>query len=78
MSLTIGDEAPIMARIPLDQVTLGEAADIVEDASWFHETRIPLLFHFNVRIGEYWELTVGDHREMVEYLIKRGLIGHKP
>lgn len=64
----------IFARIPLDEVTLAEAAEIVEDASFFHQTRIPILFHFNLSLADYWSLTVGDHREMVEFLTVRGLV----
>jgi hypothetical protein len=66
----------IYARIPLDDVILAEACDLVDDKGvWFHTTRIPVLFHFSqVRVDDYWNLTVGDHREMVLFLIARGLV----
>jgi hypothetical protein len=64
----------IFARIPLNDVTLAEAADLVDDkGAWFRETRIPVLFHFS-QVTDYWSLTVGDHREMVDFLSARGLI----
>lgn len=65
----------IYARIPLQDVTLDEARSLVEDATFFTRTRIPILFHFpQVRLEDYWGLSVGDHREMVDYLIGLGLV----
>ena len=61
------------ARILLDDLTIGEAADLVEDGSWFHETRLPILFHFSqVGLDDYWQLTVKDHRELYEFIEARG------
>jgi len=63
----------IFARIPLTEVTLTEAAGLVEDPSYFESTRIAVLFHFpQVSLDGYWSLTVGDHRDMVDYLVVRG------
>lgn len=65
----------IYARIPLVDVTLDEARHLVEDASWFDRTRIPILFHFSqVGVDDYWSLRVGDHRDMVDFLVAKGLI----
>ena len=67
----------IFAKIPLQDVTLLEAADLVNDPSFFEDTRIPILFHFpQVGLADYWDLKVGDHRLMVDYLIGRGLYGN--
>jgi hypothetical protein len=64
----------IYARIPLADVTLAEACDLVEDkGAWFHATRIVVLFHFpQVTVDGYWDLSVGIHRQMMDFLIGRG------
>jgi hypothetical protein len=62
----------IYARIPLGEVTLAEAVNVVEDPSFWYDTMPPVLFHFS--IADYWELTVGDHRRLVDFLIDRGLV----
>lgn len=67
-------EQGLFARIPLDDVTLEEARALVDDPSFFESTRISILANFTVRVDEYWNLRVGDHREMVDYLTARGLI----
>lgn len=68
-------EEGVFARIPLADVTLAEAKDLVDDSTWFEQTRIPVLYHFpQVTIDGYWDLSVGDHRELVRYLEARGLI----
>jgi hypothetical protein len=64
----------IYARIPLGEVTLTEACDLVEDkGEWFHTTRIAVLFYFSqVTVDGYWNLSVGTHGQMVDFLIGRG------
>lgn len=64
---------PVFARISLSDLTLAEARGAVEDATFWDETRMPILFWFHVPVDEYESLTVGTHREMVEYLKQRGL-----
>ena len=64
----------IFGRIPLADLTLDEARDLVEDASWFDRMRMPILFHFpQVGVDDYWQLRVGTHGEMVAYLVGLGL-----
>lgn len=64
----------VYLRIPLDDASLAEARELVEDASFYEDTRIPILFHFpQVTVDGYWDLTVGDHRKLVEYLNAKGL-----
>lgn len=63
------------ARVPLEQVTLREAEDLIEDATWFEKTRLPILFHFSqIGMDDYWSLTVGDHTSLVLFLRDRGLL----
>lgn len=71
------DDLPdgIYARIPLNDLTLAEAVGQVEDPSFWHDTRIAILAHFSqIRIDEYWDLTVGDHRALCDWLIDRGVL----
>lgn len=69
------EENGVYARIPLADVTLAEAADIVEDPSFFVTTRVAILFHFpQVDVEGYWGLSVGDHREFYDYLVGKGLV----
>lgn len=60
------------AKVPIDSLTLAEAADIVEDPSWWTDTMPIVLFHYSV--GDYWALTVGDHRRLIEFLQREGLV----
>ena len=66
------DSEPIFARVALSALTLAEARETVDDAAFFDETRMPILFWFHVPVNQYEELTVGDHAEMVQYLTLRG------
>ena len=68
-------EEPIFARVSLSDLTLAEARGAVDDASYFDQTRMAILFHFHVPVGEYESLTVGDHADMVDFLVKRGHLG---
>jgi hypothetical protein len=65
---------PIFARVSLSELTLAEARSVVDDASWFDETRMPILFWFHVPVDEYEALTVGTHSEMVQFLKLRGVV----
>ena len=62
------ESEPVFARVALSDLTLAEARATVDDASYFDETRMPILFWFHVPVDDYESLTVGTHREMVEYL----------
>lgn len=71
----MSEKEGIYARIPLADVTLAEAKDLVDDPTFFDETRMAVLHHFpQVSVDGYQELTVGDHRQMVDYLTARGLV----
>jgi hypothetical protein len=65
---------PVFARVPLSELTLAEARSVVDDASYFDDTRIPILFWFHVPVNEYEDLTVGTHAEMVQFLTLEGKI----
>lgn len=68
-------EEGIFARIPLEDVKLNEAADLVDDPGWFEKTRVPVLFHFpQIGFDGYWDLTVGEHRKLVDFLVASGLL----
>lgn len=62
----------IYARIPLHELSLSEAANVVDDPAFWHDTMPTILFHFSV--GDYWQLTVGEHRRLYDFLIVRGLV----
>jgi hypothetical protein len=64
----------IYARIPLVELTIAEAYGQVEDPSFWVETRALILFNFpQIRVEDYWGLTVGDHRELYDFLAGQGL-----
>ena len=63
---------PVYAKIPIGELTLAEAADQVDDPSWWQDTMPAVLHFFNV--GDYWALTVDDHRRLVAWATAQGLI----
>jgi hypothetical protein len=62
----------IFLRIPLGEATLAEARELVEDPSFWEETRLPILYRYAIRPDEYWDLTVSQHAELHHYLVIRG------
>lgn len=69
-----GDDG-IYAKIPLVDLTLAEACDQVEDDSFWHRTRVAILAHFpQVGLNDYWDMTVGDHRDLYDWLVAKGEI----
>ena len=57
------------AKIPLDDLTLTEAYEQVDDPSWFDQTLPLVLFHFSqFTVADYWSLTVGEHRALVAFV----------
>lgn len=65
----------LYARIPLVDMTLAEAADMVEDPSFWYRTRLPILDRFpQIRLDEYWSLSVGDHRDIYDWLVEQGVL----
>ena len=63
-------------KIPLDDVTLSEASGLVDDASFWQNTLAPVVYFYKMAPSEYWELRVGDHRVLVEWLETSGLVKH--
>ena len=67
------------ARIPIADLTLAEAADVVEDDTWWWDTMPPILHQFpQITPAGYWELTVREHRLLVDYLVASKLISEVP
>jgi hypothetical protein len=62
----------VYARIPISDLTIGEAYEQVEDPSFWDETMPALLFHFS--ITDYWGLRVIDHRRLWDWLAQQGLV----
>lgn len=63
------------AKVPLEELTLAEAADKVDDASWWDRTMPPVLLHYSQITPEsYWELSVKEHRLLFEWLEKMGVV----
>lgn len=65
----------VFVRIPLPDVVLSDAVNLVEDPSFWDETMPPVLFHYRMSVTDYWSLTVKQHRLLVDFLIARGLHG---
>lgn len=62
----------IVATIPITELTIAEARDEVEDDSYWDDTRELVLFHFSqIRLDEYENLTVGEHRRLVDFIEAR-------
>ncbi len=62
------------AKIPLDDLTLAEASSQVDDASYWQNTMAPVVYFYKMSPSEYWELRVGDHRVLVEWLETSGMV----
>jgi hypothetical protein len=74
----MADKVPegIYARIRLVDLTIAEASEQVEDASFWTDTRPLILYHYpQVTLDGYWDLKVGDHQELYDFLKARGLDG---
>ena len=63
----------VYARIPVQDLRLSEAYETVEDASYWDETMPAVLYHYNLTLEGYGELTVYQHRLLVDYLKGLGL-----
>lgn len=62
----------VYARIPISDLTIGEAYEQVEDPSFWDTTMAPILFYFSV--SDYWGLKVHEHGRLYEFLKARGLV----
>ena len=58
----------IWIRIPLDECTLLDAYNLVEDPSFWDETMPAILHFFNLTLDGYYDLTVKQHRLLYEFL----------
>ena len=67
-------EEGIYARIPIAELTLEDAYQATEDASFWDATMPPVLFHYQLSVADYYKLTVYQHRLLVDYLANQGLI----
>ena len=61
----------IYARIPISDLSIGEAYEQVEDPTFWDETMPAVLFHFS--ISDYWGLKVHEHARLCAYLEAAGL-----
>lgn len=73
-------EAPngVYARIPIDELTLTDAYEAVEDASYFDLTMPAVLYHYSLTLEDYGRLTVYQHRLLVDFLEQQGLVDGSP
>lgn len=69
-------EAPngVYARFKVQDLRLSEAYEVVDDASYFDHTMPAVLYHFNLSLEDYGELTVYQHRLLVDFLEAQGLV----
>lgn len=65
----------VFVRVSLPDVVLSDAVNLVDDPSYWDETMPPVLFHYRMSVADYWNLTVHQHRLLVDYLTARGLHG---
>lgn len=64
----------VYARIAVQDLRLSEAYEAVEDVSYWNQTMPAVLYHFNITLTDYEQLTVYQHRLLVEYLVAEGLV----
>ena len=64
----------VYARIPIGELTLLEAVEQVDDSSWWDDTMAPILYFYKMSVDDYWSLTVKQHRSLVEFLEKSGVV----
>lgn len=68
------EQAGVYARISIDELTLADAYQAVEDPSWWDETMPPILYHYRLSIEDYGRLTVFQHRLLYDWLAKKGVV----
>lgn len=68
------------AKIPIGELTLREAVNVIDDPSWWDKTLPPILLHYRISPSEYWELTVYQHRLLYDWLVGIGVVkdGEQP
>lgn len=60
------------ARIPISDLTIGEAYEQVEDPTFWDKTMPAILFHYS--IADYWSLRVHEHGRLWGWLVEQGLV----
>lgn len=65
-------EEGVYARIPIHDLTVGEAYEQVEDPSFWDDTMPAILYHYSV--VDYWALRVIEHRRLYDWLVEQELI----
>jgi hypothetical protein len=61
-------------KIPLPEVSLLEAANAVEDASYWDRTMPAVLYFYKITVADYWSLTVYQHRLLWDWLVEGGMV----
>ncbi len=67
-------EEGVYARIPIGDLSLEDAYAAVDDVTFWDETMPPILYHFKMGVADYYQLTVGQHRLLYDFLIRQGVI----
>lgn len=74
----MADSLPGMpvVRLPYDQITITEAAGLVDDGDRYWLLTMPAVLHFYpaMTIDRYWQLSVREHRELVGFLVRSELM----
>lgn len=68
-------EPGVYAKIRIDELTVADAYQAVEDPSFWDETMPPVLYHYRLSLEDYERLTVYQHRLLCEWLAEKGVIG---
>lgn len=64
----------MMAEIPISELSLADASNASSDGgAYWLQTMPAVLFHYPISPSEYWLLSVGEHRALVDYLEWREL-----
>jgi hypothetical protein len=61
-------------KIPLPEAVLSEAANLVDDPSYWEQTMPPILYFYRMSVGDYWGLTVYQHRLLWDWLVEGGMV----
>ncbi len=68
------EEEGVFARIPIQDLTLGEAVNSVDDASYWDRTMPAVLYFYKMAVADYWGLTVYQHRLLWDWLVDGGMV----
>jgi len=62
------------AKIPIQELVLSEAVNVVDDASYWDTTMPALLYFYKITVADYWSLTVYQHRLLWDWLVNAGMV----